>query len=97
WRSLREGLTYVKRRPTLQIILLLQLVIAFLIFPYTTLLPIFARDIFHIGASGLGVLNAASGIGALTGAILLVLFSEHIERSGLFLTTLCLVGAFASL
>jgi len=97
WRSLREGLTYVKRRPTLQIILLLQLVIAFLVFPYTTLLPVFARDIFHIGAPGLGLLNAASGMGALTGAVLLMLLSQRLERSRPLLIALCVVGGLASI
>jgi MFS family permease len=77
--------------------LLLLFIIAFLIFPYSTLLPVFARDIFHIGAPGLGVMNAASGIGALTGAILLVLLSERIARGGLFLVMLCLVGSLTSL
>jgi MFS family permease len=97
WRSLREGLTYVKRRSTLQIILLLQFIIAFLVFPYTTLLPVFARDMFHIGAPGLGLLNAASGMGALTGAILLMLLSQVLERGRLFLIALCVVGGLVSI
>jgi MFS family permease len=97
WRSLREGLTYVKRRPTLQIILLLQLIIAFLVFPYVTLLPVFARDIFHIGAPGLGLLNVASGMGALTGAILLMLLSQGMERGRPILIALCVVGGLASI
>src|SRR5437588_3344020 len=96
WRGIREGLSYVKQQPSLQMALVLLFILAFLVFPYTTLLPIFARDIFHIGPPGLGVINAASGIGALTGAIFLVLLSERIERSGLFLMMLCLVGGFAS-
>ena len=97
WRSLREGLAYVKRRSTLQIILLLQFIIAFLVFPYATLLPVFARDIFHIGAPGLGLLNAASGMGALTGAILLMLFSQRLERGRPFLLALGVVGGLASI
>jgi MFS family permease len=96
WRGIGEGLSYVKQQPSLQVALMLLFLIAFLIFPYTTLLPIFARDIFHIGASGLGILNAASGIGALTGAILLVLFSERIKHGSLFLLMTCLVGSLTS-
>src|SRR5207248_10411699 len=33
------------------------------------LLPVYARDIFHIGPEGLGVLYAASSIGALSGSL----------------------------
>ncbi|MFL5624482.1 MAG: MFS transporter [Ktedonobacteraceae bacterium] len=97
WQDLREGLSYVKKRPSLQVILLLQFMIAFLVFPYTILLPIFARDIFHIGAPGLGVLNSASGVGALLGAILLVILSQRLERGKFLLVLLCVIGGFASL
>jgi MFS family permease len=34
-------------------------------------MPVFARDIFHGGSRSLGLLMAASGLGALTGAIFL--------------------------
>lgn len=97
WRSLREGLAYVKQRPALQIILLLQFIIAFFVFPYATLLPVFARDIFNIGAPGLGVLNVASGIGALTGAMFIMLLSQRLERGGRFLVVLCMLGGLASI
>jgi len=35
------------------------------------LMPVFARDIFHGGSKSLGILMAASGLGALAGAIYL--------------------------
>ena len=95
WRSLCEGLDYVRRQPALLIVLLLQFIIAFLVFPYVTLLPVFARDIFNIGAPGLGALNAASGIGALTGAICIMLLIQRLERGARFLVILCMLGGFA--
>ena len=97
WQDLREGLSFARKRPSLRVILLLQFIIAFLVFPYIVLLPIFARDIFHIGAPGLGVLNSASGIGALSGAILLVVLSQHLKRGKSLLVLLCVQGGFASL
>jgi MFS family permease len=39
--------------------------------PYTVLMPVFARDIFHGGPHTLGFLTAASGAGALIGALYL--------------------------
>ncbi len=97
WQDLREGLNYVGKRPSLQIVLLLQFMIAFLVFPYVILLPVFARDIFHIGAPGLGLLNSASGIGALLGALLLVVLSQRLERRKLLLIILCVLGGLTSL
>src|SRR3989440_12079494 len=87
WQDLREGLNYARKRPSLQVLLLLQFLIAFLVFPYAILLPVFARDIFHLGAPGLGLLNSASGVGALGGAVLLV-FLSHRLRPGKILRTI---------
>ena len=42
---------------------------AFLIMPYTQLLPIFAKDILHTGPDGLGALMMANGIGSVIGSI----------------------------
>ncbi len=99
WRGLREGLLYAKARPAIQLALLLQFTIAFFVFPYATLLPIFAGNIFHIGATGLGVLNAAAGIGALCGSIMIVMLSRRMEngRSRTMLITLCMIGGIASI
>jgi MFS family permease len=97
WRGLADGLKYVSHQPLLRIILLLQFAIAFLVFPYTTLLPVFARDIFHIGATGLGVMNALSGIGAMIGTLLLVLASTRLKRGGRMLIILCIIAGLTSL
>ncbi len=97
WHGLREGLSYARHQPLLQMALLLQFTIAFLVFPYVTLLPIFARDIFHIGATGLGVLNAAAGTGALLGAILVVAISQRLENGLRSLMLLCLIGGLTCL
>jgi len=46
---------------------------------YTTLMPIFAEDIWHVGPRGLGALLSANGVGALLGSVTLAFFS-HGER-----------------
>ncbi len=92
WRGLGEGLRYVSQRPALQMVLLLQFLIAFLVFPYVTLLPIFAGNIFHIGATGLGILNAAAGTGAMVGSILVVMLTKRMHHSVRVLALLCMIG-----
>ncbi|HQV68890.1 MAG TPA: MFS transporter [Thermoflexales bacterium] len=47
----------------------LNLSISLLILPVFALLPIFARDVLHVGATGLGLLMGACGIGQLLGAM----------------------------
>lgn len=85
WQDLRVGLEHAKRRPVLQILLVLQLVTGFLVLPYLTLLPVFADSVFHVGATGLGLLNSAAGIGALTGSVLLVALAQRIRDGARFL------------
>ncbi len=92
WRGLSVGLRCVREQPLLQLALLLQFLIAFLVYPYTALLPIFAGNIFRVGAQGLGVLNAAAGTGALLGALLLVMFSQRLRRTLRVLISVCAVG-----
>lgn len=95
WRNLGESLLYVKQRPMLQVVLGLQLFIAFFVFPYSTLLPVFAGNIFRTGATGLGVMNAVAGIGALLGAVLLVVLTARLRQPVQVLLLLCLLGGGA--
>lgn len=57
-------------RPVRDILLLVGLVSA-VGMPYTVLMPIFADQILHGGARGLGILMSATGLGALAGALFL--------------------------
>ena len=66
---LREALGYAWRTPHARALLLLALVLSVAAMPYTTLLPVFASDVLDIGPNGLGLLMAATGIGALTAAL----------------------------
>ena len=64
-----EGFRFAaKTRPVRALLLLLGLV-SLMGMPYAVLMPIFADQILHGGASGLGILMGASGLGALAGAL----------------------------
>jgi predicted MFS family arabinose efflux permease len=43
--------------------------------PLLTFIPVIARDVYHVGASGFGALLSIFGLGALTGAILIASFN----------------------
>lgn len=95
WQGLGEGISYVRQHLALQLALLLQFLLGFLVFPFATLLPVFAASIFHVGAQGLGVLNAVTGIGALTGALLFLLMSHRLQRTLRLMIILCIIGGGA--
>ena len=63
-----EGFGYVRRNRLVQATITLDL-FAVLLAGSTALLPVFARDVLRVGADGLGVLAASSGIGAASMAI----------------------------
>jgi MFS family permease len=70
-QQFREGFAYVYGFPPISKILLLLAFVSLVGMPYTVLMPIFANDILKGGPYTLGFLMAASGIGALCGAVFL--------------------------
>jgi len=97
WRDLVEGLHYVRNRPRVSSLLLLAAVNSLFGAPYFTLVPIYARNIFHLGETGLALMMGTSGCGAFLGA-LLVAYLGDFRRKGWFvlggamLFGLCITG-----
>jgi MFS family permease len=71
FRQLREGWTYATRFAPIRDILLLLGLVSLVGMPYTVLMPVFADEVLHGGPNTLGMLMAASGVGALIGAMFL--------------------------
>lgn len=75
----KEGLRYVRHdRTILSMIALIALTTIF-IFPFlSVMLPLYVRNILHLGPDRLGLLMAVSGIGSLTGSLgLLSVARQH--------------------
>jgi MFS family permease len=83
WRELVEGLRYVRNRPRVSSLLLLAAVNSLFGAPYFSMVPIYARDIFHLGETGLALLMGIAGVGAFLGA-LLVAYLGDFRRKGWF-------------
>ncbi|HRA49142.1 MAG TPA: MFS transporter, partial [Thermomicrobiales bacterium] len=75
--SLLAGITFIYSRKVLLAAITLDMV-AVLLGGATALLPIFAKDVLHVGAMGLGIMRAAPALGA-------VLTSIAIAHKGPFL------------
>ncbi|HEX2649280.1 MAG TPA: MFS transporter [Burkholderiales bacterium] len=68
--GLKQGVIYVWRKPDLLGALCMAFLINLFAFPFTLgLLPYVAKEVFHMGQSGLGWLAAAAAIGALIGSL----------------------------
>lgn len=70
-QHLQEGFTYLRQHRKVAQLFLILGAVCLLAFPYTTLLPAFAKGVLSTDARGLGWIMAASGVGASLGALLL--------------------------
>jgi MFS family permease len=71
WSSWVEGFRYVTQFAPARALLLLVGVLAWTIAPYSSLMPIFAKDVYGGGPHTLGFLLAAAGSGALISTVYL--------------------------
>jgi MFS family permease len=72
WRSLVEGLGYVRHNRIVLGAISLDL-FAVLLGGATAMLPLYARDVLHVGVEGLGPLRAAPALGAAITALALAI------------------------
>ena len=70
-RDMAEGLHLAWNTPILLSLLTALGIVSFCTKPYTQFMPVFARDILHVGAPGLGILLMAPGAGAILGGLTL--------------------------
>ncbi len=81
WQDLIDGFRYVRNRPRVFSLLSLSAITSLFGAPYITLTPVFARDIFHLGASGLAWMMGVAGLGAFAGAFFLAYLGDF-KRKG---------------
>jgi predicted MFS family arabinose efflux permease len=69
--ELRDGWLYVRQSVPIRTALIVLAVVSTTAMPYTVLMPAFVDSVLHGGPNTLGVLMAASGVGALAGGMYL--------------------------
>ena len=78
WKQLTSGLRYVASQPEISGLLLLSLIFSVFGISYSTILPAFVEQILKQNAAGYGWINAVTGIGAVSGALLIA--NQHGPR-----------------
>ncbi len=69
--ELKEGFQYVRTTPDIRYIILMLAAVSLLVLPFTTLMPVYAKDIFHGTATTFGLIDSSIGLGAFIGALYL--------------------------
>ncbi len=91
-QSIIEGWKFSWRNEAVRTGLLVVMFASLFIVPFTTLLPVFARDLLGVGATGQGLLLTAMGVGALCSALLVASLGDRLPRGALMLGGVTLYG-----
>jgi MFS family permease len=73
--DLKDGFEYIQNTPTIKFILLMLASVSLFVLPFSTLIPVYAKDIFKGTASTFGVIDSVIGLGAFCGGIFLASLS----------------------
>ena len=92
FQSLKEGLRYVIRHPLMPGLFGMDIGVQVVTY-YRALFPVFARELYKLGAQGTGTLNAANSTGRIIGT-LLVFWLDKVPRKGLMVLIATLAFAF---
>jgi MFS family permease len=92
-RSLRSGFSYLRRNRQMFVLIWMTAVASFFGIPFLTFIPYFAKIQLNAGESGLGLLLAASGLGAVLGAMTVAVLGTIRHRGKVL--SLCGVVFFA--
>jgi len=90
--ELREGLRYVRETPSIAFIISMLAIISLLVLPFATLIPVYAKDIFHGTASTFGVIDSAIGLGAFSGALFLASLKTGTDLRKVLAINTCVFG-----
>jgi len=96
-RDLTDGFRYVAQHPTTLMLLMISAVTSLFGTPYISMSPVFARDVLHLGETGLALLMGMAGAGALVGALFLAYLGDFRHKGwfvlgGDFVFAICLIG-----
>ena len=94
--QLREIARFVRHNRITLGVMLGVAINSLLIWSYVPFIPVFARDIFHVGPFLTGILASADGIGGVVGILIIsslgnINYHGRIFMGGLILTTMCVM------
>ena len=90
--ELAEGFIYLKQTPSIGTIALLILCMSFLVWPYDTVIPVFAKVVFKGNAATYGYITSFVGLGAVLGSFFLASVKKEANLKRLLLTGIITTG-----
>ena len=90
--ELTEGFVYLKNTPSISIVLLLMAWMSLLILPYDTMVPVFAKMIFHGNAATFGYISSFIGAGAIAGSLLMASVKKAGKLDRVLIISIVILG-----
>ena len=91
-RSMSQGMKYVWSNGPVRTLLLLSVVIEMFGFSVHVMMPVMARDVLEVGATGLGYLSATMGAGAMISTLVVAGLGDFRQKGVLVAATAAAAG-----
>ena len=96
-KSIVLGLKYVWCNDAIRGVLLITLGANTLVFPHIQLHAVFARDVYGVGATGLGFMSGMDGMGSMIGAVVIAALGTMRYRGQIYIIGSLILGVGALL
>jgi predicted MFS family arabinose efflux permease len=91
-QSMRQGIRFIRHREGMIGLMVLAFFATLLSFPLITFLPVMARDVFHGGSNTFTLFLCLSGVGSITGALLVAGTKAQVGQARRSLLYMILLG-----
>jgi MFS family permease len=90
--ELAEGLQYLRQTPGISTIIFLLTLLSLFVFPYDTIVPVFAKVIFKGDAATYGYISSFMGFGAVLGSLAFASLKKGTNLRAVILLSTCILG-----
>ncbi|MBA7606684.1 Enterobactin exporter EntS [subsurface metagenome] len=94
WGNFIEGVKLIGTNQIILVLMVITVICEILGFSYLVVLPVFARDIFKVGAIGLGMFSTAQSVGGLLAGLTLASLGNYKYKGRLILGIFLSFGIF---
>jgi MFS family permease len=90
--GLKDSIVYIRNTPNIAMVLIMLALVSLLVLPFDTLLPVFAKVIYHGNAATFGYIFSFIGLGAVSGTFFLASLKPGTNLKLVLLVSTFLLG-----
>ena len=91
--SMKQGFSFIRKQGAMESLIILAFLMTGLAIPTITFLPVFAKDVFQRGPETLSLFLACTGLGSISGALIVAAIGNNKNKGRVALSMLMLLGA----